>query len=310
MILCCGEALIDMIPAPTTAGTDGFVPHAGGAIFNTAIALGRLGSDAGMLTGLSSDLFGVQLRDALEASHVDTSLIVTSNLPTTLAFVRLVNGQATYTFYDENSAGRSLTAEDLPALPQTIKALYFGGISLCSEPGADAYLALAERAADTHAIMLDPNIRPTFIGDEARYRARLNRMIGHANIVKVSGEDLDWIVPGRGSEIEKSKQLLGAGADVVILTQGSEGAIALTRDNDPIIVPAQKAEVVDTVAAGDTFNGAFLARLDQLGVLSKAEVATLSADTLRDAMGYAAKAAAITVSRSGANPPWAAELDA
>ena len=89
MILCCGEALIDMIPAPTTADRDGFVPYAGGAVFNTSIALGRLGIRTGMLTGLSSDMFGQQLSDALQASHVDTSHVVTSARPTTLAFVQL-----------------------------------------------------------------------------------------------------------------------------------------------------------------------------------------------------------------------------
>ncbi len=308
MILCCGEALIDMIPAPTAAGPDGFVPHAGGAIFNTAIALGRLGRTTGMLTGLSSDLFGAQLQAGLKASRVDTSLVITSDLPTTLAFVRLVDGQATYTFYDENSAGRSLTKQDLPDLPSDISALYFGGISLCSEPGADAYLALAVRAAPTRAIMLDPNIRPGFISDEARYRARLNEMIKLSDIVKISGEDLDWMHPGADSELDKATQLLTKGPAVVVLTQGSEGAIALTRTHEPIQVPAQKAQVVDTVAAGDTFNGGMLARLDQLDVLRKSDIAALQPETLRDAMGYAAKAAAITVTRSGANPPWEAEL--
>ena len=308
MILCCGEALIDMIPAPTAAGPDGFVPHAGGAIFNTAIALGRLGRTTGMLTGLSSDLFGAQLQAGLKASHVDTSLVITSDLPTTLAFVRLVDGQATYTFYDENSAGRSLTKQDLPDLPSEVSALYFGGISLCSEPGADAYLALAVRAAPTRVIMLDPNIRPGFISDEARYRARLNEMIKLSDIVKISGEDLDWMHPGAGSELDKATQLLTKGPAVVVLTQGSDGAIALTRTHEPTHVPAQKAQVVDTVAAGDTFNGGMLARLDQLDVLRKSDIAALQPETLKDAMGYAAKAAAITVSRSGANPPWEAEL--
>jgi len=308
MILCCGEALIDMIPAPTISGPDGFVPHAGGAIFNTAIALGRLGSEVGMFTGLSSDLFGAQLRAGLKASTVDTSLIVTSDLPTTLAFVRLVDGQASYTFYDENSAGRSLTAQDLPDLPDSINALYFGGISLCSEPGADAYLALAQQTGADRVIMLDPNIRPGFISDEARYRARLQRMIALAGIVKVSGEDLDWIYADGRCEVEKAERLRAAGPTVVILTQGSEGAVALTNGAAPIRIAAQKATVVDTVAAGDTFNGGFLARLDQLDVLSRAGIAEIDSATLEDAMGYAAKAAAVTVSRSGANPPWAAEM--
>ena len=76
MILCCGEALIDMIATPTVAGGDGFVPHSGGAVFNTAIALGRLGAPVGLLTGLSSDMFGEQLSEALQNSHVDASHVI------------------------------------------------------------------------------------------------------------------------------------------------------------------------------------------------------------------------------------------
>ncbi len=309
MILCCGEALIDMIPAPTVGGAEGFVPHAGGAIFNTAIALGRLGRSTGMLTGLSSDLFGQQLRDGLEASRVDTSLVVTLNLPTTLAFVRLQDGNATYTFYDENSAGRSLTEADLPAVPDDVTAMFFGGISLCSEPAADAYLALAEREAPRKVIMLDPNIRPGFISNEAHYRARLARMIAAADVVKVSGEDLEWMYPDLAQEQEAAGNLLQDGPAIVLLTQGSDGALALRQGHAPLRVAAGKAAVVDTVAAGDTFNGGFLARLDALGMLTKEAIATADDASLTDAMSYAARAAAVTVSRSGANPPWSSELD-
>ncbi|MCP3876853.1 MAG: carbohydrate kinase, partial [Sulfitobacter sp.] len=108
MILCCGEALIDMVAAPSLDGPDGFVPHSGGAVFNTAIALGRLGARAGMLTGLSRDMFGDQLADALKASDVDTTHIIRSDRPSTLAFVKLEDGQASYSFFDENSAGRMI----------------------------------------------------------------------------------------------------------------------------------------------------------------------------------------------------------
>ena len=163
MILCCGEALIDMIPGPTTGGPDGFVPHSGGAVFNTAIALGRLGARAGLLTGLSTDMFGAQLSDALQASHVNASLCIMSERPTTLAFVRLVEGHATYSFFDENSAARMLNASDMPVLSDEVTALFFGGISLACEPGADAYAALLEREGAQRAVMLDPNIRPGFI---------------------------------------------------------------------------------------------------------------------------------------------------
>lgn len=308
MILCCGEALIDMIPTPTEDGVDGFVPHCGGAIYNTAIALGRLGVQTGMLTGASRDMFGQQLVDGLKASHVDVAQVITSDRPTTLAFVRLVDGHATYEFYDENSAGRMLTPEEMPALPEEVSALYFGGISLACEPAADAYASLLAQNAERCAVMIDPNIRPGFIRDINRYRARLDAMIAGSDIVKVSDEDLNWIDPKSVSLREKIEALLARGPLVIILTRGGEGATCFLANGVEVQVPAVTAKMIDTVGAGDTFNAGVLAKLSELGHLNTAGLANLSADTLRDALSHGARVAAITVSRAGANPPWAGEL--
>ncbi|MCW1956822.1 MAG: carbohydrate kinase [Roseobacter sp.] len=308
MILCCGEALVDMIPTPTVSGADGFVPHCGGAVYNTSIGLGRLGVQTGMLTGLSSDMFGQLLSAGLRASQVDVSHVILSERPTTLAFVRLVDGHATYEFYDENSAGRMLGPEDMPALSSEVSALYFGGISLACEPAADAYAELLERNAGAQAVMLDPNIRPGFIRDIARYRARLDRMVALADIVKVSDEDLNWITPEPLSLREKVEGLWDKGASLVILTRGGEGATGFMADGCEVQVPALKADIVDTVGAGDTFNAGVMAKLSELGCLHKAGLARLDPESLRLALSYGARVAAITVSRAGANPPWASEL--
>lgn len=308
MILCCGEALIDMIPTPTTAGPDGFVPHAGGAVFNTAIALGRLGAQVGMLSGLSSDMFGRQLVDGLKASHVDVSHLVVSDRPTTLAFVRLVGGHATYDFYDENSAGRMITPGDMPALSAEVSALYFGGISLACEPGADAYADLLARNAEGRAVMIDPNIRPGFIKDIERYRQRLDWMLALSDIVKVSDEDLNWINPAPLSLRDKVAELLAKGPSVVILTRGGEGATGYLANGEEVQVPAVKAEIVDTVGAGDTFNAGVLAKMSELGQLHKSALAILSPEVLTEALAYGARVAAVTVSRAGANAPWVEEI--
>ena len=308
MILCCGEALIDMIPTPTRGGADGFVPHCGGAVYNTAIALGRLGAQTGMLTGLSADMFGQLLSAGLRASHVDVSHVITSERPTTLAFVRLVDGHATYEFYDENSAGRMLERRDMPVLSGEVTALYFGGISLACEPGADAYAELLRQNGRARAVMLDPNIRPGFIRDIARYRARLDRMMALSDIVKVSDEDLNWINPEPLSLREKVEGLMNNGTSLVILTRGGEGATGFMASGDEVQVPAVKAEIADTVGAGDTFNAGVLAKLSELGCLHKVGLAELPPEVLRTALTYGAQVAAITVSRAGANPPWASEL--
>ena len=297
-----------MIPTPTASGQDGYVPHVGGAVFNTAIALGRLDAQTGMLTGLSTDLFGQQLLASLHANHVDTSLLVASDRPTTLAFVQLTDGHASYTFYDENSAGRMLDRADMPMLPDEVSTLYFSGISLVFEPGAEAYAALLKREAAARVVMLDPNIRPGFIRDIRRYRGRLDGMIALSDIVKVSDEDLNWIYPGPQSLFEKLDFVRQAGPSVVILTRSSGGATAFLKDGTKVSVPVDRVDVIDTIGAGDTFNAGVLAKLAELGLLIKDSLAAIDPDLLREAIRFGARVAAITVSRAGANPPWRHEI--
>ncbi|MCB2126901.1 MAG: carbohydrate kinase [Rhodobacteraceae bacterium] len=307
MILSCGEALIDMLPRRTEGGEDAFAPYPGGAVFNTAIALGRLGAPSGFLSGVSTDLFGQLLTAALAASGVDTAFLVRSARPTTLAFVTLRDGQASYAFYDENTAGRMIRPGDLPTLPETVEALFFGGISLMVEPGGATYQALMEREAGSgRVMMLDPNIRPSFIADEAAYRARIGRMIALSDIVKLSDEDLRWLVGGHGIAAG-AEALLAKGPKAVFVTEGAAGAHAFTAAHS-IFVPARRVEVADTVGAGDTFNAGVLAALRAAGVLTKAGIAALPEDALRAALSLGTRAAAVTVSRAGANPPWARDL--
>ena len=306
MILCAGEALIDMLPRPTATGGDGFEPHAGGAVMNTAVAIARLEHPAALFTGLSSDLFGDMLRSHLAASDVDTSLAAVSNRPTTLAFVTLSDGQASYAFYDENTAGRMLTEADLPEPPEKVDACFFGGISLAVEPCAAAYEAFMLREARRRVTMIDPNVRPGFIADEGVYRARMDRMIRAADIVKMSDHDAAWLT--RDDDIEASaRKILDRGPKAVFVTVGPDGAFALSRDAEAR-VPAQTVEVADTVGAGDTFNAGVLADLGDAGLLRKDRLAGLDADTLRSALTLGTAAAAVTVSRAGANPPRRGEL--
>ncbi len=308
MILCCGEAVIDMIPIQGIDGQAAFAPLTGGAILNTSIALGRLEVPVGILSGVSNDLFGTQLVEQLHASQVSTDLLIRSDRPTTLAFVKLTDGQAQYTFYDENSAGSGFDTSDLPEIPADVSTIYAGGISLCAEPAASAYEALYLHEASRRVTMLDPNIRLSFISDESAYRARLAKMIAVSDVVKVSDEDLDWIVPSDASLEAKVAALHQLGAKLVILTKGSEGASANYAGNEPVHVSVPKVTVVDTVGAGDTFNAGFLAKLAQLDCLSKGTMAALDDEQIGAALQYAVQVAAVTVSRKGANPPDLAEL--
>lgn len=308
MIVCCGEALIDMIPVGGPEGVTSFGAYAGGAVFNTAIALGRLERPVQLLSGVSKDLFGQQLQEALAGSQVGTELLVRGDRPTTLAFVTLTNGHAKYAFYDENTAGRMMSEADLPPIPEDVQAMFFGGISLACEPGADAYAVLLERECTNRAIVMDPNIRAGFAPDETRYRSRLMSMMARADLVKVSDEDLDWIVRGDGNVPEKARALQATGPAVVLVTKGSEGAIGFLPSGDVVSVSAPSVEVADTVGAGDTFNAGVMAKLDELGKLGKSELRNIASSTLEEALAFGAQVAAVTVTRSGANPPWLRDL--
>ena len=306
MILCCGESLIDMLPRQATTGENAFAPHAGGAVFNTAIALGRLGAPVAMFTGLASDFFGDLLAETLESSKVSTQYVHRADAPCTVAFVKLVDGHATYAFYDENTAGRMLSTDALPDLSDDVNALFFGGISLVVEPCGATYEALMTREAANRVTMIDPNIRPGFIKDEAAYRARIDRMMGMADVVKLSDEDLAWLMGGEDIDANAA-QVLAMGPKLVCITRGKDGASGYTA-NGRVDVAANTVTVVDTVGAGDTFNAGVLASLEQAGVLSKEGVANLSDEVIANALSLGARSAAITVSRAGANPPWTHEL--
>ncbi|MFD1792995.1 carbohydrate kinase [Ochrobactrum teleogrylli] len=306
MILCCGEALIDMLPREAATGETAFVPFAGGSVFNSAIALGRLGVPTGFFSGISSDFFGEVLRDTLARSNVDYSFAAISDRPTTLAFVRLVDGQARYAFYDENTAGRMLSESDMPFVDESMDAMLFGCISLISEPCGSVYEALMTREAKKRVMFLDPNIRAGFITDREKHLARMKRMIALADIVKLSDEDLNWFGE-HGSHDEIAAEWLKLGPKLIVITKGAHGADAYTA-HATVRVPGVKVDVVDTVGAGDTVNAGILVSLHNQGLLNKAAIANLNDDQIHASVALGVRAAAVTVSRAGANPPWAAEM--
>ncbi|CAK7258967.1 carbohydrate kinase [Shinella yambaruensis] len=306
MILCCGEALIDMLPRTTTLGEDAYAPYAGGAIFNTAIALGRLGVPTGFFTGLSDDMMGDILRRTLGESGVDYSYCATLSRPTTVAFVKLVDGHASYAFYDEGTAGRMITEAELPLLGDDCEALHFGAISLIPEPCGSTYEALLRREHEKRVISLDPNIRPGFIKDKDAHLGRIRRMAAMADIVKFSDEDLAWFGL-EGDEEALARHWLHHGAKLVVVTRGAQGAVGYSA-NHKVIVPSERVSVVDTVGAGDTFDAGVLASLKMQNLLTKYQVARLDEDQIAKVLALGAKAAAVTVSRAGANPPWAKEI--
>jgi fructokinase len=317
MILCCGEALIDMIPA---GGGDGFLPHPGGSPYNTAIAIGRLGAPVAFLGRLSLDFFGETLINRLLANGVRTDLIVRSRENSTLAFVKLQSGQEPeYVFYTEGTADRSFSAGDLPAeLPGDLGCILFGSIAMTMEPVASAIEALIAREgrrprAEAPVISLDPNVRPFMIRDREAYVKRFEGWAAAAVVAKISAVDFDFIYPGLDLEGALEK-VLSLGPRLAVTTLGPRGALALLRRGDGTILrveaPVVDLPVADTIGAGDTFHGALLSRLELRGRLSRTALAALTEAELYDALFFANKAASIVCSRRGAEPPTLAEVEA
>ena len=302
MILCCGESLIDMIPA-----NDGkaFSPHVGGSVFNTAVGIGRQSVDVALLSGVSTDLFGCQLEEALVRSNVETGYLLRSGRPTTLAFISLVEGKATFTFYDENTAGRLLSDDNMPALlSDKVHTLFFGGISLAVEPCADAYVALLKRNGRNRMVMADPNIRPSFIPDASRYRERMRELFSYCDIVKISDDDLDWLDPSDRERGQKVLDITTQGVSILCLTLGAGGVEVYDSAGRIFFTPAPEVQVVDTVGAGDAFNAGMLVSLERLEATSKEGLNSLSGKQLEEAVIFATAFASETVTRAGSDPPW------
>jgi fructokinase len=321
VIVVGGEALVDLVPAPATEpGQTGalrpLLPALGGGPYNTAVALGRLGAPVAFLSRISTDAFGDALVDRLRIAGVRLDLLQRGSEPTTLAVVTLAeDGSARYTFHVQGTADR-LVADPGP-LPDDVTALSLGTLGLVLDPGASVYETMLHReAAAGRLTVLDPNIRPGLIEDPAAYRARFASWLPSVGLLKASIEDACWLadVSGKtaapeGADVAPlAKQWLRAGVGAVVLTRGGDGVTVFSEQVGRVDVPAVRTVVADTIGAGDTVHAALLAWLTAHDVRSAAALRELDADAWREALGYAAKAAAVTVSRVGAEPPFAAEL--
>ncbi|MDR2102783.1 MAG: carbohydrate kinase [Treponema sp.] len=319
MILCCGEALIDMVPAPIPGKGEGFYPFPGGSPYNTAIAIGRLGVPVQFWGKLSRDFFGEMLFKGLAENHVGTGLISRSPRNTTLAFVSLAeNREPQYIFYTADTADRSLSKEDIPrSLPDHTSAVLFGSIAMTMEPIASTIesfiLQKGGPGISDPVISFDPNIRAFMIADKTAYIRRFENLVAASTVVKISRADLDFIYPGMETDILLRK-ILDMGPRLAVLTLGPEGALALLRREGGGILrvsaPAVDLPVVDTIGAGDTFHGALLARLEMQKKLSPAAIAILTEAELYDALSFANRAASLVCSVRGAAPPSLAEVEA
>lgn len=309
MILVGGENLIDFIQVTSTR-TPSYQAIVGGGPYNCAKALGRQGINVGYLTPISTDSLGGLLMKSLQETNVKL-LGERRDEPTSLAVVSLQNGVPSYQFYREKTAERKVTPASLmEATPSNTRALYVGSLALTSGDDADIwaeyYCTMHDRGVFT---ALDPNIRAAFIYDRTEYLARLDKVLNATDLLKLSDEDLEWLIPGTSLE-EAARQLMArSSAKITVVTLGKDGAFALIGGRKISVPAASVSDLQDTVGAGDTFMATLLARLDQTNALQAKTVAGMDDDAIKDLLNWAGCAAALNCENVGCNPPTRAELE-
>lgn len=302
MLLSCGDALVDFLPVTSMDGRDAIVPVAGGSCLNIAVGMARLGSPAGFVGGISTDLFGRIVADHALTSQVDLRYATRSGHQTTLAFVRQVGGEPHYAFYDEATASRNWTYRRGSIPFDEIEAIHVGSTTLANDHGAAQAMAMIEDTGGATTISFDPNCRPNLVGDKARYVDQMERFAAAADIVRMSDVDFEFL-HGGGDYGEKAKSLIEAGTSLVAVTRGIKGAQGWHRAAGMVQVEAPATNVVDTVGAGDSFQAALLFALRAIGRIKRGALAQMSAGELDRALSFAAACAAFTCSRAGADPP-------
>jgi fructokinase len=291
--LVIGEALVDIVKRGGAITSE----HVGGSPLNVALGLARLGRDVDFLTHIADDPHGRRIAEYAKAVGVDLVSGSMSAKRTPTAQVTLKNGSPSYTFdLDWQLSG---TAEVGPPL-----VAHTGSIAAVLEPGCRAVAALLDAYHLSATITFDPNVRPVLITDDDAARGRIERLVEHSDIVKVSDEDLRWI-DKRSSPEKIARTWLSMGPSIVAVTVGSEGAFALC-EAGMVRVPARPVEVVDTVGAGDAFMAGLIDAVWEHGLLGadkRRDLRAISSDALEDAVLRASRASAWTVARAGADLP-------
>ncbi|AEA27155.1 carbohydrate kinase [Pseudonocardia benzenivorans] len=311
IVAVAGEALVDIVPAPVD-GYHELVP--GGSPANTAVGLARLGVPVRMLARLADDPLGRRLRAHLARNGVDLSHVVAAAEPSSMALVEVdEQGVASYDFRVAGTADWQWTAAELAgALDGPVVAVHTGSLATTTPPGAAVLRDLVRRAAARATVSYDPNCRPLLMGDREDVLAGVHELVGLVDVVKVSSEDLEWLLPGM-SPADVLDDWVARGAALVAVTLGADGVLAATAGGLRTRLPGRPVHVVDTVGAGDTFSAALLAGLHDAGLLgvdARPALRAIGPDVLHEVLDGAVRAAAITCSRRGADPPTAAELAA
>ncbi|MGU3307572.1 carbohydrate kinase family protein [Pseudomonas sp. M5A4_2d] len=311
MYLVCGEALFDFFSEEDASGQASKVNYkaiAGGSPFNVAVGLRRLGIEAGLFGGLSTDFLGRRLLQVLRDEGVSEQFLVEFAAPTTLAMVAVgANGSPQYSFRGEGCADRQLEVAHLPTLGDEIRGVHIGSFSLVVQPIGDTLLSLVKRESGKRLISLDPNVRLNPQPDIQLWRDRVAELVKYADLIKVSDEDLHLLYPDQSPE-SVLQGWLQHRCQLVFLTRGGDGASVFSRQHGTWSAPAVKVVMADTVGAGDTFQAALIAWLTEQQLDSVQGLHQLTRAQIDSMLGFAIRAAALTCSKTGPDLPYRKQL--
>lgn len=300
VIVSLGESVVDFTPIHENGGLAGFRLHPGGSPYNVAVALARLGRQAGFAGRLSTDLFGAVLARHLSDEGVDLALARLGPEPSALAFLAFDGQEAVYSFRIDGTADGLLSPEDLDAQAFLgLEALHFGSFILGREPSGSTIRGLVMELRGKVPLSFDPNLRPDLAADWPAYRETVVECARACDLLKVSERDLEtWAAWCGGSLLEA---LAGEPAAVVV-THGEHGS-QLHRGGRTLSCPVVPCDVIDTVGAGDTFTAGLLAALAERRALERQAMAELADHEWLGVLRFASAAAALSCEREGADPP-------
>jgi fructokinase len=315
-VVSIGEALIDFLSVEKGVlieNTTAFTLAPGGAPANVAAAVSRLGGSAGFVGKVGNDSFGLMIRNALSGVGVDLGmLIMDGRVNTSLAFIAVKpNGEPDFTFF-RNRCGADLALE-----PEEIderyleraRILHYGSISFTGEPLKSATLR-AIRIVKTSGGVLsyDPNLRPSLWDSLARAKSEMEMGMRHADIVKMTVEELEFVT-GTGRLRAGCEKILKYGPQQVTVTRGG-GPCYFFNGRVEMEVPAFEVVPVDTTGGGDAFVGGMLLKI--LERLKRGgNFRDMDRGEIEGVLRFAHACGALTVTRKGVIPvlPVKAEVE-
>ena len=298
-VTALGELLIDFTENGTSSqGNPLLEANPGGAVCNVLAMLGRLGKKTAFIGKVGQDMFGTQLKNAVEEVGIDTrALFMDEEVHTTLAFVHTYpDGDRDFSFYRNPGADMMLTKDEVPAdLIQNSRLFHFGTLSSTHEGVREATRHAIEIAKDAGCIItFDPNLRPPLWKSLDDAKREMEYGMTKCDVLKISDNEVEFLFGT--TDYDKGAALIREKYNIplVLITMGKEGSRAYYKDMRVEAAPFLQENTIETTGAGDTFCASILNYVLEHGLNS------LTEENLLEMLTFANAAASLITTRKGA----------